>query len=286
MPWVAAAVVGSSLIGADAAGKAANTQASAARYAADLQKQMFDQQNAQLAPSRAAGYGALSTLGSLGSGTYGMYDAQGNPIGQGVGSGYLQHQFNAEDLKAGLAPNYDFMLQQGQMANQRQANVGGGAIGGNALQGLQDYTQNYAGNAYQNAFTNYQNQRTNIYNTLAGIAGLGQNAQNTTANLAQNVAGNIGQATIGAANANAAGTLGQAGALAGGLTTLGNMAYVDKMQNQYAQGNPSGMINSGGQMIPVNQFLNNMSTTGSNPAVVPEATQNMVPSQFQYGNIA
>jgi hypothetical protein len=179
------------------------------------------------------------------------------------------------------------MLQQGQMANQRQANVGGGAIGGNALQGLQDYTQNYAGNAYQNAFTNYQNQRTNIYNTLAGIAGLGQNAQNTTANLAQNTAGNIGQAAIGAAGAQAAGTLGQASALTGGINTLGNMAYVNSLQNGINQGSTSGMINSGGQMIPVSQFLNNMSTTGATPAVTPAAaTNNMVPSQFNIGPIA
>ena len=106
---------------------------------------------------------------------YQQTGAQGlNAISQNMP--YLQHQFNAQDLAAGLAPNYDFMLQQGQMANQRAANVGGGAIGGNALQGLQKYTQDYAGNAYQNAFNNYQTQRNNIYNTLANIAGLGQTA--------------------------------------------------------------------------------------------------------------
>jgi hypothetical protein len=44
------------------------------------------------------------------------------------------------------------------------------------MKGLQDYTQGYAGNAYQNAFNNYNAQRTNIYNQNAGLAGIGQNA--------------------------------------------------------------------------------------------------------------
>ena len=89
---------------------------------------------------------------------------------------YFQHQFNNADLYAGLAPNYQFQLAQGQGANQNAANVGGGALSGNTLQGLQNYTQNFAQGAYQNAFNNYQTQRNNIYNSLSGIAGLGTSA--------------------------------------------------------------------------------------------------------------
>ena len=132
MSWVTAAVImggatlASGYMGSQAAKQAAGEQSAAARYAADLQNQQFGITNKQQAPVRAAGYGALNTLGSLGSGTYGMYDAEGNPIGAGTGTGYLTHQFNAEDLKSGLAPNYDFMLGQGQEATNRMANVGGG----------------------------------------------------------------------------------------------------------------------------------------------------------------
>jgi hypothetical protein len=227
------------LFGANAAENAANTQANAALQAANIQQQMFNTQNAQLAPNRAAGYNALNQLGALGTGNAQQYDANGNPIGNVTGSGYLQHQFNAADLQAGLAPNYDFMLQQGQMANQRAANLGGGAIGGNALQGLDQFTQDYAGNAYQNAFNNYQTQRTNIYNTLAGIAGLGQNAQNTTANLASNTAGALGQTAIGGAAAQAAGTIGSANALSGGLQGAGNAYFLNNLLNKNAQPTPT-----------------------------------------------
>jgi hypothetical protein len=97
---------------------------------------------------------------------------------------------------------------------------------------MQDYTQNFAGNAYQNAFANFQGQRSNIYNTLAGIAGLGQTANQTTAALSGNTANAMSSLGVGAANAQAAGTIGMTNAFSGGLNTLGNMAYMNKILSQ------------------------------------------------------
>jgi hypothetical protein len=193
---------------------------------------MFNQINQQQAPYRTAGYNALNQLGGLGSGQYQQYDAQGNPTTMGAGTGYLTKQFGPADLQAGLAPNYDFMLQQGQMANQRAANVGGGALGGNALQGLQKYTQDYAGNAYQNAFQNFQNQRTNIYNTLAGIAGIGQTGQTATNQAAQNATTAQTQLGVGSAAAQAAGQVGTAGAYGNALGQLGSGLTLASLLNQ------------------------------------------------------
>jgi hypothetical protein len=155
-----------------------------------------------------------------------------NQINKLADTGYLTHQFNAQDLAAGLAPNYDFMLQQGQMANQRAANVGGGALSGNTLQGLQNYTQNYAGNAYQNAFNNYQGQRNNIYTNLAGMAGIGQ-----TANQGAQAAGTAyGKGTTdlntALANAQAAASIGKAQALAGGTSGLANSTFLASLLGQ------------------------------------------------------
>ena len=140
----------------NAINNAMNTQLAAGQQAGSTLKDIYNQQLGFVQPYQQAGLGALNLLGK--------------------NQDYLTHQFDATDLAKGLAPNYNFMLQQGQMANQRLANVGGGALSGNALQGLQKFTQDYAGNAYQNAFQNYQTQRQNIYNTLADIAGLGQTA--------------------------------------------------------------------------------------------------------------
>jgi hypothetical protein len=192
-------------------------QADAAKEAARNQMTMFNTINQQFAPQRGAGYQSLNQIRSMLPGQSMTYNEAGQPSGVQTGTDYLTRQFSPQDLQAGLAPNYQFMLGQGQQAQQRAANVGGGLIGGNAMRGLQDYTQNYAQNAYQNAFQNFNTQRTGIYNTLAGIAGLGQQAQNTTAQAGQAATTAQGQLGIGAAAAQAAGLTGAANAAQGGL---------------------------------------------------------------------
>ena len=110
---------------------------------------------------------------------------------------YLTRQFTNADLTANLAPNYAFQLAQGQMANQRAANMGGGSLGGNALQGLQRYTQDYAGNAYQNAFNNFNTQRQNIYGNLADMAKIGTTSAGQLANLGSSLGGVYGNLSSG-----------------------------------------------------------------------------------------
>ena len=79
MAWIQAggALLGGLFSGAGAQA-GARTQADAATQAAQLQKQMFDIQNAQQAPYRQTGYNALNQIGQLGSGTYGIYGAGGD----------------------------------------------------------------------------------------------------------------------------------------------------------------------------------------------------------------
>lgn len=223
---------------ADAAKYAADVQANAANQQMALQKQIFDTQQTQQAPYRAQGYNALNQIGSMLPGTYQQYDAQGNPTGTGSGSGYLTQQFTNQDLNANLAPNYAFQLGQGQGATRNLANASGGLIGGNALQGMQDYTQNFAGNAYQNAFANFQGQRSNIYNTLAGIAGIGQTGQTATNQAAQNYGINNANLATGAAAAQASGRVGAANAYSGGIQNAGNTIALNRILN------PSSGINS------------------------------------------
>ena len=112
--------------------------------------------------------------------------------GLGANADYFNRQFTNADLNANLAPNYAFQLQQGQMANQRAGNMAGGALGGNALQGLQRYTQDYAGNAYQQAFNNFNAQRQNIYGNLSDMAKIGSSSAGQLANLGANYGSNLG----------------------------------------------------------------------------------------------
>lgn len=176
-------------INKNAISDALNTQLQAGQQAGTTLKDIYNQQLGFVQPYQQMGMTGLDLLGQ--------------------NKDYLTHQFDATDLAKGLAPNYNFMLQQGQMANQRAANVGGGAIGGNALQGLNKFTQDYAGNAYQNAFNNYQNQRQNIYNTLAGLAGMGQTANQQAIGAGTAYGQNQTNLATGLAAAQAGATMGQ-----------------------------------------------------------------------------
>lgn len=158
-----------------------------------------------------------------GSSTGGMQTGS-NDIG-----GLFTHQFNANDLNANMAPNYAFVLDQGQRAARNAGNLQTGLVSGNTMKGLEDYTQGLAGNQYQQAFNNFTTNQNNIFNRLSTIAGYGPGANQTTANAGTNLAGNIGSAQLAGGAAQAAGTVGSANALSGGLNnaaswyTLGNI---------------------------------------------------------------
>jgi hypothetical protein len=204
MTWVAAAIGGSALLGymgsqqqAGAATSAARMQADAANQAAAQQMQMFNTINQQQAPYREAGYGALTKIQDM--------------------LPYLTKQVTAEDLNA--MPGYKFGLEQGVGATGQALNVGGG--GSNVTRGVQKFAEDYATNT---GLPMYLKQRESIYNTLAGIAGIGQAGQSQVNTAGQNITSNIGQLGVGAAGALGAGSVGAANAMAGGLQGFGNAA--------------------------------------------------------------
>ena len=212
MTWVAVAIGGSAVLGyvgaskqAGAAERAAAGQAESTRYAADIQREMFDIQNEQQKPYREAGYGALTRIGELLPG--------------------LTKPVSREEIM-GL-PGYQFAMEQGTGAARQMMNVGGG--GSNVDRAAQKFAVDYTlGTAMPQVIA----QRQNIYNTLAGIAGVGQTAQGQTTQLAQNVAGNIGQAAIGGATALGAGQIGAANAYAGAMGNIGNTAMMYSLLNK------------------------------------------------------
>jgi hypothetical protein len=261
MTWVAVATIGGNLVsgmlGADAAQGAAETQAAASRYAAEKQKEMFDITNKQQAAGRGAGYQSYNLIRSMLPGQYTKYDEQGNPIeGSATGQDYLTRQFTAEDFAKNVDPGYAFRLQQGQLANQAALNKGGGLIGGNVLTGMNDYNQGMASQEYGAAFNRFNAQRTNIYNTLAGIAGLGQVAQGQVNQAGQNFANTQTGLITGAGAAQAAGQIGAANAYGNAATGIGNAVAFNQMMNRPAAAAPSQGVNRG------YDFGSNMQTYG------------------------
>jgi len=205
MPWmIAAAVVGSSLIGSSASKKAASTQADAANRAADLQMKQFERQVELQEPWRQAGITALNKLTPLAT--------EYTPFGM--------QQFQQD-------PGYAFRLQEGMKALERSAAARGGLLSGGMLKGAQQYGQDLASQEYMNAFNRYQAERNARLNPLQSLAGIGQTATNQLGQAGQTMAGNVGQAMGAAAQARASGYVGGANALSQGLGT-----YLNYQQGQ------------------------------------------------------
>lgn len=225
---------------ASAASKGAQLQYDATQDAAARQREMFEILNAQQLPYRTAGGGALTSLQSMLP-----YFTEQQP-------GYKP--FTAADLKSNLAPNYEFMKQQGLRATAQAMNPGGG--GSNIDLARTKFAEDYAGTAYQNALQNYmsqqqnvfnqgQSERTNIYNRLSNLAGIGQTATTNIGNVGIGTASNLGQLGIGGATALGAGNIGAANAMAGGLQGIGNAATLASMLRP--QGTAAQPVNYSGQ---------------------------------------
>ena len=205
---VPAAIVGSSLLGANAAANAASTAANATNNAAALQNAQYYQTRADQMPWMVAGQNALNQLIPL-------------------ASNYTPFSYNSMTAD----PGYQFRLQQGQQALGHQAAAGGGLVSGQTLKAMQDYAQQSASNEYQNAFNRYQTQRAAQLAPLQSLAGVGQT---TAANLGvtgAQTAANVGNLVTSGASAQAAGQIGQANALSSGLSTYLNYNQQNSLLN-------------------------------------------------------
>jgi hypothetical protein len=230
MTWVAVAIGGSALLGyagarkqAGAAQDASQLQFQATQDAGRQQREMFDILNAQQAPYRQAGTESLTNIKEM--------------------LPYFTKQVTAQDLRS--MPGFEFGMEQGVGATRQGLNVGGG--GSNITRGATKFAEDYATNV---GLPQYLNQRTGIYNTLAGIAGIGQTGQTQANQFGQNITSNIGQLGVGGASALGAGQIGAANAMAGGYSQLGNAGTLASLLSP--SGGYGGGITQGGatQMMP------------------------------------
>jgi hypothetical protein len=225
--WVAGAIAVSSVVGAKTAKSAASTQAASADRASELQREMFEQTRADQAPYREAGYNALANLQRTAGNVPGAF------------------RFGAGDYQAD--PGYAFRLAEGQKALDRQAAARGGLISGGALRAAQRYGQEMGsqefGNAYNRALTSYNtgvSSENQLYNRQAALAGIGQTATGQVAQAGQNYANTAGNLITGGAAAQAAGQVGQANAITGGLGTYLNYSQGNALTNALRGGGYGG----------------------------------------------
>jgi len=242
MPWmIPAAIFGGALLGSSASRSAASQQSDAASRAADLQRQQFSEQALLQEPFRQVGIRALPQL-----------EAQRNMM-PGAFTGKV-------DLTQD--PGYAFRLSEGQKALDRSAAARGGLISGGAMKAAQRFGQEMGSQEYQNAYnralTGYNAdvaREATGYNRLAALAGYGQTATGQIGAAGQNMASNVGNLMTSGAAAGAAGTVGQANALTGGLSTYLNYNQGNNLVNALnARGTGGG------------NFMNQYNAIGSGPA--------------------
>lgn len=196
----AAAIVGGSLIGgamsSRAARKGAKAQANAANQATAAELQMFNQSRADQMPWLNQGKNSLQQLAGL-----------MRPGGK------LTRNFSMADFRAD--PGYQFRLREGMRGVENSAAARGGLLSGNALKALANYSQQAASNEYMNAYNRFNNDQSNLYNRLAGLANTGQTTANSLGALGSSTAQSIGNNMMSAGQARASGYAGQANALNG-----------------------------------------------------------------------
>ena len=201
--WTAAAIVGGSLISANASNRAAKEQARALREGAAAEERMYNRGVELQEPFRQVGVNALPDLVAASK-----YDP-----------------FTLEKFRA--SPGYAFRLKEGLRAIENSALASGMGRSGSTLRGLTRYGQELGSEEFMNAFNRYQTNRSAEMNPLLSLAGAAQTSSNTLSDAAGRLGEQIGSNLIQGGVARASGYMGTANALAGGLSQ-----YLAYNQNQ------------------------------------------------------
>ena len=129
--------------------------------------------------------------------------------------GSLLHNFTGADLQN--EPGYKFGMEQGQQAIDRAASAAGRYDSGQTLKELTRYGQDYAGTKYDNAFNRDAANKSRVFGYLSGQSGQGANAAGQQAGIGMNTASGVGNFQTQGADASAAGMVGAANAIGGGV---------------------------------------------------------------------
>jgi hypothetical protein len=200
----------SGLFGKDAAETAADAQVRAGEEANALQRYMFEQNRADLAPWRDTGKASLAQLAAL-----------------MAPDGDLTRRFTMADFEAD--PGYQFRLAEGLKARERAGLRTGGIYGGPMIKGFERFGQDLASQEYGNAYNRFNQDQSTLYNRLAGLAGTGQTTAQQVAGLGANMAANVGNTIQGIGNARASGYIGGANALSNAIGQGYNMWQGSRM---------------------------------------------------------
>lgn len=231
---VVGGAIGSAVIGAAASSSAADTQAGAARDAAQMQADAAARARGDLAPYNQLGQSAINPLLSA-MGYNSDFSVNSNsPLQQ-------KFSFNPSDLSS--TPGYQFALQQGLKSVSNSAASRGLGLSGAQLKGATSYATGLADQTYNSQYNNALNTYNTNYNTaannanrLAGIVQQGQNSAAQVGSMGMTGAANQGNLLTQGANASAAGTIGAANAISGGINSAASGYLTNSYLNRLTGG--------------------------------------------------
>ena len=199
----AIAAIGGALIQASAAKKAAKAQKAAADKDIAFQTETRDIIRNDLAQYRTGGEAAQKA-----------YDYE-------LGLGAMPDGYQGYTK----TPGYDFRLKQGQDSLQSSAAARGGLNSGAAMRDLLKYGQDYGSNEYGNYLSR-----------LGGRADAGMGAAQMSGQASQQAAAGVSNAYGNIGNAQAAGAIGSANAITGGMQNLAGLWNYQRQMNASAPG--------------------------------------------------
>lgn len=274
MPWTAAAIAGSAVLGAGTQMAGSGKASGAAKDAANLQKMQYLMTRQDLSPFTAAGAAVTPNLLSL---------ATGSPTGGGpdyVDLAYQNLPLKMTQAELEQTPGYQFTRDQGLKSVQSAAAARGLGISGAALKGAAEYTTGLANKTYQDQFnlqqkrfadllelnTGQQANLTNQYNRVADVAKIGANAAAGLGQQGVTAAQNAGNSLRAAGTAEGTGLINAGNALSQGVQN-----YLGYNQLQNYLGGTTGYGNSA-PGTPGISASGNPVMTGYAPAITPGTT--------------
>ena len=262
MPFAAVgavAALGGAAMQSNAANKASNAQQQSAQQSLGMQQQQFDASQRTMAPYEDVGRGALYKMSDLmgvsraapvapdwtdprftkqRDETGGRYTANDTREWNAANAQYQreladysasQHaREQGPDALLQTDPGYQFRLGEGNKAIENAARARGQYFSPSTVKELTRYGQGFASNEFGN-----------VYNRLSGLAGMGQGATNTQAQLGQNFANNTGNTMMSAGNARGAASIAQGNAWGNAGSSIGNNITQQNTLNSLFKNNSS-----------------------------------------------
>lgn len=151
--------------------------------------------------------------------------AASQPKGSDFGS--LMRRFGLSDFQTD--PGYQFRLSEGEKGINRSLAARGGLLSGAAIKEASRFNQDTASGEFDRAYGRFNNDQTNQFNRLAGVAGIGQQAQGVVSQVGANTATNNAGIIQGIGNAQAAGTVGRSNALTNAIDSLNQYNMMNRV---------------------------------------------------------